>query len=245
MCGICGFNWEDKELVKELSSTIAHRGPDASGFFVDKISLGHRRLSIIDLSSAGKQPMSNEEGDIWIVYNGEIYNFNDIRKWLESLGHKFKSNTDTEVIIHAYEEDGEACLARFNGMFAFAIWDSKKKQFFLARDRIGIKPLYYYFKDGRFIFASEIKAILKAIDTKEKKINKTALANFLNLEYVPAPETIFEDIKKLSAGHYLIVKNGKCAIKEYWDLRFNDSERSFDFLVWGNCRDCINNCTRI
>ncbi len=231
MCAICGFNWEDKNLIKSMSSVMTHRGPDASGFFVDKISLGHRRLSIIDLSSRGKQPMSNEEGDIWISYNGEIYNFKEIRDWLESLGHKFKSDTDTEVVIHAYEEEGENCLARFNGMFAFAIWDSKKKQFFLARDRIGVKPLYYHFKDNRFIFASELKAILKAIDTKKRRINKTALANFLSLEYVPAPETIFEDIKKLPAGNYLIFKNGKCAIEEYWDLRFNDSEKDFDFYV--------------
>ena len=163
MCGICGFNWENKDLVRDMAHVISHRGPDQEGYFVDNnISLGHKRLSIIDLSIKGKQPMFNEDGTICVVFNGEIYNFKGIQKDLEEKGHKFFSNSDTEVIIHAYEEYGTSCLNLFNGMFAFAIWDSNKKELFIARDRIGIKPLYYYHKDGKFVFGSEIKGCQSA-----------------------------------------------------------------------------------
>jgi len=162
MCGICGFTWEDKETVSHMSQSMRHRGPDQSGLYCDRgISLGHQRLSIIDLTENGRQPMSNEDGTIWVVFNGEIYNHRDIRQWLESKGHKFKSNADTEVIVHGYEELGVKCLEKLTGMFAFAVWDKKKKSLFLARDRLGEKPLYYSMQDGRFIFASEIKAILQ------------------------------------------------------------------------------------
>src|SRR3989338_10452812 len=164
MCGICGFNWEDRQLVKDMACQIKHRGPDQEGYYTDSnVSLGHKRLSIIDLSEKGKQPMSNEDGSVWLVYNGEIYNFAEIKEKLEKKGHKFKSHTDSEVIVHAYEEYGVKCVEQFNGMFAFAIWDSKNKKIFLSRDRLGIKPLYYYFdkKDNKFIFGSEIKAIVK------------------------------------------------------------------------------------
>lgn len=150
MCGISGFNWEDKNLVREMGNIMNHRGPDDEGIYTDDtISLGYRRLSIIDLSKKGKQPMSNEDGSIWVTFNGEIYNFPELREKLEKRRHKFKSNT--EVIIHSYEEFGEDCLNYFNGQFAFCIYDSNKKKLFLARDRIGIKPLYYFLKDGKFI----------------------------------------------------------------------------------------------
>ena len=167
MCGICGkLNFDsvtnvDPDLINIMTSSLYHRGPDDYGIFVDKnIGLGHRRLSVIDLSPAGKQPMCNEDESIWITYNGEIYNFKEIREDLEKKGHRFKSDTDTEVIIHAYEEYRERCLSLFNGMFAFVIWDSNKKQMFLARDRLGIKPLYYSINNNRIIFSSEIKSIL-------------------------------------------------------------------------------------
>ena len=141
MCGICGFNWSDRSLAEDMADIMAHRGPDQQGSFVDDdVSLGHSRLSIIDLSEKGKQPMANEDGSIQIVYNGEIYNFKELRDILEEQGHNFSSDSDTEVIVHAYEEWGVECVKRFNGMFAFAIWDSNKKQLFLARDRLGIKP---------------------------------------------------------------------------------------------------------
>jgi len=163
MCGICGFyGFEDKSLIKRMTDVITHRGPDQSGIYSDKkISLGHRRLSIIDLSKRGIQPMTNEDGNLVIVYNGEIYNFKEIKTELEKKGHNFKSNTDTEVVVHAYEEYGIKCIEKFNGMFAFAIWNSDKEELILARDRIGIKPLYYYHEGSRFIFASEIKSILE------------------------------------------------------------------------------------
>jgi len=144
MCGINGFNWDDEKLIKKMNNVIKHRGPDDSGIYVDeKVSLGNRRLSIIDLSKRGHQPMCNEKGDIWIVYNGEIYNFEKIKDDLKIKGHKFKSDTDTEVVLHAYEEYGFNCLNKFNGMWAFCLYDLNKKILFLARDRIGIKPLYY------------------------------------------------------------------------------------------------------
>src|SRR3989344_4599078 len=162
MCGICGFNFEDFRLARAMTDAMHHRGPDSEGHYTDKgMSLGFRRLSIIDLSDKGKQPMFNKEGNLVLVFNGEIYNFKDLRKDLEQKGYRFNSNTDSEVILYAYEEYGPNCLSLFNGMFAFAIWDSAKKELFIARDRLGIKPLYYYFKDNVFAFASEIKALLQ------------------------------------------------------------------------------------
>src|SRR3989338_726705 len=175
MCGICGFNWDDKELVRRMADSIRHRGPDDDGYYTDKdISLGHRRLSIVDLSENGRNPMPNEDKSIWIIFNGEIYNYQMLRPMLEKKGHRFHSNTDTEVIVHAYEEYGEKCLELLDGMFAFAIWDANKKQLFIARDRIGIKPLYYYWKNGKFLFGSEIKAILQCPEI-DRKLSKNGL----------------------------------------------------------------------
>ncbi len=162
MCGIVGFNWEDKDLVRKMAAMLQHRGPDQNGFYTDEnTSLGHQRLSILDLSEKGRQPMSNKEGTIWITYNGEVYNFQEIREKLKQKGYKFNSGTDTEVLIYAYQEYGEKCTQMFNGMIAFCIYDKNKKKFFLARDRTGKKPLYYYYKEGKFIFASELKSILQ------------------------------------------------------------------------------------
>ena len=186
MCGICGIAYKDSERVVNsntlirMRDTMIHRGPDDCGLFIDhNIGLGHRRLSIIDISG-GHQPMTNEDGSIWIVYNGEIYNFKEIRKNLEAKGHIFKTKTDTEVIIHAYEQYGIDCVHHFNGMFAFALWDSKKKLLFLARDRLGIKPLYYTIWNGTFLFASEIKAIL-AYDNFSKEVNTEVIEEYLDL----------------------------------------------------------------
>jgi len=219
MCGIVGFNWDDKILVKCMANQISHRGPDRDGFFNDKnVSLGHRRLSIIDLSDNGRQPMCNEDGTIWISFNGEIYNFKEIKKKLESKGHEFKSNTDTEVIIHAYEEYGESCVNLFNGMFEFAIWDSDKKCIMLARDRLGIKPLYYIWKDNNLLFASEIKAFLKYSEFKPN-ISKKVLNYYLTYRYNHLSETIFDTVKKLPPGCLLINHKSKISIKKYWDLK--------------------------
>lgn len=221
MCGICGFNWEDKELLREMTNTLQHRGPDGEGHYSDKnISLGHRRLSIIDLSNDGKQPMCNEDGSVWLTFNGEIYNFQELRTILEQKGHQFKSNTDSEVIIHSYEEWGEECLNKFNGMFAFAIYDQNKKRLFLARDRLGIKPLYYYWNNNEFIFASEIKSIL-AHNKLKKEINREGLRDIFCYSYISGEKTIFKKIYKLLPGKYAVLKNGELTINSFWDLNEN------------------------
>ncbi len=220
MCGICGFNWNDEKLIQKMVQKIHHRGPDANGIktFPD-FSLGNARLSILDLSAKGNQPMSSRDGKLWIVYNGEVYNFPQIKKELQSKGYQFNSNTDTEVVLKSYEEYGVSCLEKFNGMFAFAIWDEEKKELFLARDRIGIKPIYYYFKDGILIFGSEIKSILEA-DCVKKEVNLQSMYYYLGYEFVPAPDTMFKDIYKLRQGHYAIFKDGNLNIEKYWDLNF-------------------------
>ena len=175
MCGICGFNWNDSELISRMNNVIVHRGPDQEGTYCcDDVSFGHRRLSIIDLSEHGRQPMFNEDGSICLIFNGEIYNFQQLRDELTSKGHSFSSESDSEVIIHAYEEYGVEALHKLQGMFAFAIYDKKQKSIFLARDRVGIKPLYYYHKDGKLVFASEIKAILEDKNIA-REINHQAL----------------------------------------------------------------------
>ena len=225
MCGICGFNWNDHDLIKSMADSIHHRGPDQEDYYTNTfedngISLGHKRLSIIDLSENGRQPMTNEDGSIFLVFNGEIYNFQEIKPELERRGHRFKSNTDSEVIIHAYEEFGVNCLNLFNGMFAFAIYDTKKKQIFLARDRLGQKFLYYYFKDNKFVFASEIKALLRYEGIK-KELNKETLAQFITWAYAINGETFFKGIKEVQPGNYMIYNfsNNFLEVKKYWDLQ--------------------------
>ncbi len=218
MCGICGFNWHDEGLIVAMNDTLAHRGPDQQGTFLhDTVSLGFRRLSIIDLSEHGNQPMFNEDQSVCLVFNGEIYNYQELRKELISRGHTFRSQADSEVILHAYEEYGRECVHRLRGMFAFAVYDLKRKILFLARDRIGIKPLYYYHKDGKFIFASEIKAILQDRSVV-REVNDQAIYDYLGFEFVPAPQTMFRHINKLPSGHYLVAENGKVEIERYWDL---------------------------
>jgi asparagine synthase (glutamine-hydrolysing) len=218
MCGICGVNSNDNPLIRKMMAQIAHRGPDQEGFIAtDDMTLGHRRLSIIDLSEHGRQPMTNENKDIHLVFNGEIYNFQELQEELTGKGHHFASRTDSEVIIHAYEEYGIECLQKLRGMFAMAIWDSRKKQCLIARDRIGIKPLYYYCRNGRFLFASEIKAILE--DTAvPRRLNRQALYDYIGFEFVPAPDTMFEDIHKMPSGHYGLYRDGSLKIAPYWQL---------------------------
>ena len=233
MCGICGFNWNDEALIRRMNDQLAHRGPDQDGVFcTDQVSLGHRRLSIIDLSEHGRQPMFNEDKTLCLVFNGEIYNFQELRDTLSGKGHSFSSNSDSEVILHAYEEYGTGVLDKLRGMFAFALYDSKDNTLFLARDRIGIKPLYYYHKNNRLVFASEIKAILED-RAVERRLNHQALYDYLGFEFVPAPATMFEDIYKLPAGHYLMLRNGELEVKQYWDLSFarNRNELGYDGSV--------------
>ncbi|MEK6406353.1 MAG: asparagine synthase (glutamine-hydrolyzing), partial [Acidobacteriota bacterium] len=230
MCGICGVVGEaDEHLIKNMLARIAHRGPDDEGVYIaetsteHRVGLGHRRLSIIDLSPAGHEPMSDASGRIWLTYNGEIYNFKEIRRELENLGHRFKSNTDAEVIIYAYLEWGRDCLVRFNGMFAFAIWDSQDETLFLARDRLGIKPLYYADTPAGFAFASEIKALL-AIPGAERSVDLAALDQFMTFLWTPDPKTAFRGVSKLPPGHYLVYRGGKAEVSEYWDLKFEKDD---------------------
>jgi asparagine synthase (glutamine-hydrolysing) len=213
------------ELVKAMADTIYHRGPDDEGYYVSgPIGLGFRRLSIIDLKS-GHQPVANEDGTVQIIFNGEIYNYKELRALLLTKGHVFRTNSDTEVIVHLYEEFGPQCLDMLRGMFAFAIWDANTKTLFLARDRVGIKPLYYCLTDTSLVFASEIKAIL-ADPSIRRDIAPEMIDRFLTFLYVPGEETLLKGIRKLAPGHYLIVRDGKTTIKQYWDLRFAEPAKS-------------------
>ncbi len=229
MCGICGFNWNDKMLVTSMTDEMAHRGPDQhSVFCCDGVSLGHRRLSIIDLSEHGRQPMTNEDGSIRLVFNGEIYNFLELREELLDKGHHFISCSDSEVIVHAYEEYGVEVVHKLRGMFAFAIWDENRQSLFLVRDRLGIKPLYYFHNDNKLVFASEIKAILKD-ENINRELNHQALYDYLGFEFTPAPETMFKNIYKLPAGHYLLFENNQVEVKQYWDLSFRRQDNNLSY----------------
>jgi len=231
MCGIAGFNFEDKELVKRMCDVISHRGPDDEGYYINKcVSLGHRRLSIIDIET-GKQPIYNEDGSVVIVYNGEVYNFKELRKELEDKGHKFYTTSDTEVLVHAYEEYGDFFVKKLNGMFAFAIWDDNKKKLLLGRDITGIKPLHYILlNDSTFIFGSEIKSIIQYEKVK-REVDLQSLHHFINLRYVPKERTMFKNIKRLLPGHIMIVKDKQVDIKKYWELKIEPEYRSEEYYV--------------
>ncbi len=222
MCGILGaINTRDNldNFLKALD-ILRHRGPDDEGYYYeDNVFLGSRRLSVIDLKS-GHQPMSNEDGSLQLIHNGEIYNFKELREDLSKKGHIFQTQSDTEAIIHAYEEYGYDCLKELRGMFAFAIWDKNKRALFLARDRLGIKPLYYASLNGSLIFASEIKAML-ALDGVNKGVDLEALDQYLSFSWVPDPKTILKGIYKLPPGYFLVYKDGDLFIREYWDLKFD------------------------
>ena len=228
MCGICGIiDYQarpvNEGVLRKMCVAMEHRGPDDEGVFFDKgtysVGLGHRRLSIIDLSHSGHQPMCNEDKNIWIVFNGEIYNFKELQDRLKRNGHSFKSNTDTETILHLYEEYGSSCVDYLRGMFAFAIFDKKKDTLLLARDRIGKKPLLYYNDKRCFCFASEFNSLI-ASGLIEKKINKKAIDYYLSLGYIPAPLTIYENVFKLMPASTLIVRKGEIGIDQYWDLDY-------------------------
>jgi len=228
MCGIVGFtNHIDNSnvVLSNMMDKIKHRGPDAEGKYIDEgVALGHRRLSIIDVSENGKQPMFNEDGSIVLVFNGEIYNFQDIKTKLLEAGHKFKNNTDSEVLIHGYEQYGTDLLNMLRGMFSFVIWDKNKNQLFGARDYFGIKPLYYATFGDTFMFSSEIKSFL-AHPSFVKELNETALENYLTFQYSPTCETFFKNTYKLPPAHYFIYKDGKLDIKRYWEVKFNVDEK--------------------
>jgi len=227
MCGIVGLITTKKEQIPEaeilrrMRETLAHRGPDDLGEYVRSLDergpfvfFGHRRLSIIDIRG-GHQPLSNEDGTIWVILNGEIYNFKELRGQLETIGHRFRTNSDTEVIAHSYEEYGEDCFQHFNGMFAIGIWDDKKKLLILARDRLGKKPLYYALLNGSFLFASELKALM-AYPHFPRKIDPLSLRKYLFYEFIPCPHSIFRDSMKLLPASYLIYQDGEIIVKRYW-----------------------------
>jgi asparagine synthase (glutamine-hydrolysing) len=238
MCGIAGYLAEDltspnPSLLRDMCDRLRHRGPDAYGYFCnDRVALGHRRLSIIDVSG-GNQPLGNEDGSIQVVFNGEIYNYLELRSELIRQGHVFHTNSDTEVLVHLYEDVGEKAPEYLNGMFAFAIWDDRRQELFLARDRFGKKPLYYStaVPGTKFCFASELKG-LTAIPGFELNVNPRSVADFLSLSYIPDPETIYEDVYKLLPGHSLTVgRTGKPRLRKYWEPRFSESSLQFSDAI--------------
>jgi asparagine synthase (glutamine-hydrolysing) len=224
MCGICGVVSlspdgleKDPYLIQHMVKTLYHRGPDDEGYYIDKFALlGMRRLSIIDLVT-GQQPVTNEDNSIQLIYNGEIYNYLELREHLIKAGHEFRSKSDSEVIVHAYEDYSYRCVDKFNGMFAFALWDTSIRRLFLARDRLGIKPLYYSIQQNQIIFGSELKAVV-AHPNVQREIDLVALDQFLSLEYIPYPRTIYKDIFKLPPGHILTIQDGNVNIERYWDV---------------------------
>jgi asparagine synthase (glutamine-hydrolysing) len=235
MCGISGVaNCGDRETLARMTQVQAHRGPDDSGLWDRRfpdgsyIGLGSRRLAILDLSAVGHMPMCNEDGTVWITYNGEIYNFPELRCELEAKGHQFASHTDTEVIVHLYEEEGPECVKRLKGMFAFAICDlrSGAPTLFMARDHFGIKPFYYFHQGKRFGFASEIKGLLQ-IPELEAELDPQSLHQYLTFLWVPDPKTMFRRVMKLPAGHYAILRNGELEIQQYWDLTFPSANHRY------------------
>ncbi|MEX1027496.1 MAG: asparagine synthase (glutamine-hydrolyzing) [Candidatus Paceibacterota bacterium] len=217
MCGICGFSGEkDEWTLRSMLRAIEHRGPDAEGVYIDEfVSLGNRRLSIIDLED-GDQPIFNESGDVVVVYNGEIYNFLDLRAELQEKGHRFRTRTDTEVLVHLYEEYGDELATHLNGMFSFALWDRSRQRLLVVRDQVGVKPLCYWWNGRTLVFGSEIKAILKhPLVTAERDPDATHL--LLNLRFIPAPRTLFKGVKKLPPGHLMVLENGDLHVRRYWD----------------------------
>ena len=228
MCGIVGFtntNKDSEMIIGAMMDRIKHRGPDASGKYIDDgIALGHRRLSIIDVTSQGDQPIFNEDKSLVLVFNGEIYNYRDIRAELVRAGHTFATNTDSEVLIHGYEQYGTKLLGKLRGMFSFVIWDTKKRELFGARDYFGIKPMYYALMGDTFMFGSEIKSFLEHPDFK-KELNEAALENYLTFQYSPTSETFFKNVYKLMPAHYFIYKDGQLDIKRYWDINFEADEK--------------------
>ena len=249
MCGITGIyyrngNSVDSNILKRMTAELAHRGPDEEGFYhKGSIGFGHRRLSIIDLST-GQQPLSNEDGNVWICFNGEIYNYQSLKKRLEEKGHVFRTNSDTETIVHAYEEWGTDAVKKFRGMFAFALWDGIKEQLVLARDRVGKKPLYYFMDDNRFVFASEIKAILKHPDIP-RDLDLTAFSDYMSLLYIPSPKSIFKAVKKLPAGHTAIIRKETVSIAQYWDLSFQQHTFKNEDEIMEGLASKLEEATRI
>ena len=232
MCGICGLSWNDQNLIRLMGNACKHRGPEQEGFYTDSfVSLCCERLKIQDLSESAKQPIHNEDETIWVILNGEIYNFKELRHELER-NHQFYTESDTEVIVHAYEEFGENCLQKLDGMFAFAIWDTKRKKIFIARDRLGVKPLFYCIIDNRLLFASELKSLLQ-FEEINREINNEALCQFLTYAYTIDGQTLIRSIYELLPGHKLVYEFDKKSIKieKYWELSINETNYHEDYYL--------------
>jgi asparagine synthase (glutamine-hydrolysing) len=257
MCGICGiFDAEGQApaqqgLLRRMADSLAHRGPDNDGFYASALcALGHRRLKIIDLSPLGKQPMTNEDQSLWLSFNGEIYNYLDLRPELVGRGHRFRSQSDTEVMLHLYEDEGEDFLRFLNGMFALSLWDQRRGRLLLARDRFGKKPLYYYSDGRRLLFASELKALL-ADPSVPRELNLEALSTYLALGYIPCPATIFQNIYKLPPASSLVVErgdDGRVRMKgpqRYWHLRYRPDARLTEADCLARIRELVRDAVRI
>jgi asparagine synthase (glutamine-hydrolysing) len=248
MCGICGivdFSGETvpQEVVHGMTDTLWHRGPDDAGYhFEPGVGLGHRRLSIIDVKG-GQQPLSNEDQSLWLTFNGEIYNHLELRSVLESKGHRFRTNSDTEVIVHLYEEVGESCFAQLRGMFAIALWDRPRKRILLARDRVGKKPLFYCHDRSRLVFGSELKAVNAARSGLD--LDVTALADYFTFLYIPAPKTIYEQVRKVPPAHYIVFSEDGARQQSYWDLSFAEVEQKSEEQWCEALRESLLEAVRI
>jgi len=224
MCGICGLSYSDnrpgdREILQEMNTAVRHRGPDSDGFYIaDGVGLAMRRLAIIDVKG-GDQPIANEDGSIQIIFNGECYNYPEMRVELERRGHRFYTQTDTECLVHYYEDEGDDCVKRLRGMFAFALWDTHKRRLLIARDRLGKKPIYYTIQNGELYFCSELSGLLQALPHRPE-IDLEAIDLYLSLQYIPEPRTVYRDIYKLPAAHTLVWENGQAKINRYWDYSY-------------------------
>jgi asparagine synthase (glutamine-hydrolysing) len=251
MCGIAGKYYVTRErpvheqVIQRMTAALRHRGPDDEGVWVKgRIGLGNRRLAVIDLSEHGHQPMSNEDGSIWIAYNGEIYGFAALREELQQRGHRFRSHSDTEVIVHAYEEAGPDCLARLRGMFVFAIWDARDESLLVARDRVGKKPLFYYWNGQTLAFASELRALLQDPDVPAEP-DHLAIHHYLTYGYVPAPLSAFKGIRKLPAGHLLRLRGGRLEVQQYWGLSYREKREASEAALSEELLDILDEAVRI
>jgi len=248
MCGICGivdFSGETvpQEIVHRMADTLWHRGPDDAGYhFEPDVGLGHRRLSIIDVKG-GQQPLSNEDQSIWLTFNGEIYNHLELRSLLESKGHRFRTNSDTEVIVHLYEEVGESCFAQLRGMFAIALWDRPRKRMLLTRDRVGKKPLFYSHDRSRLVFGSELKAVKAGCAGLD--LDMTALADYFTFLYIPAPKTIYQQVRKVPPAHYIVFSEAGARQQSYWDLSFAEVEQKSEEQWCETLREALLEAVRI
>lgn len=249
MCGICGVAYPDgrrgdPQPLRVMNDAIRHRGPDSEGSYVaDGIGLAMRRLSIIDIQG-GDQPISNEDESVWVILNGEIYNYPEMRVELERRGHRFKTKTDTECILHYYEDEGDACVRRLRGMFAFALWDGKRRRLLLARDRLGKKPMHYAIQGGQLFFCSELGALVKALPARPE-IDLEAIDLYLSLQYVPEPRTVYHGVFKLTAGHTLCWEQGKATIQQYWDYSHQPKIRAREDDLAAELRGRLREAVRI